>query len=240
MKTLAIIKTGSTFSAIKQISGDFDDWLINGCGLVEDSFSVVKVIEGGALPSVDTLSGVILTGSPAMVTDQEPWMINLAAWIVKVLERHIPFLGICFGHQILAFAMGGEVDYHPQGREIGTVAISLTDEGQKDHLLGSLPARFMAHKSHAQSVLQLPAQAVKLAENAFESHHAFRLGNNAWGLQFHPEFSADIMKAYVREYTGDLLSAGQDVDAIKAAVCDTDEMNALLKRFMTIIQENIN
>jgi len=239
MKALIIIKTGSTFPTIRQHSGDFEDWIIHACGLTNTPVSVIKVSDGEALPPVASLAGVIITGSPAMVTEQTGWMQTLSAWIPQVLEQQVPLLGICFGHQLLAQAMGGCVGYHPQGREIGTVAIHLTAEGKQDKLLGVLPAVFSAHATHAQTVIRLPANAHRLAENPFEPHHAFRLGDNAWGLQFHPEFSADIMRAYISEQTGPLLSQGHDVGALQEAIVDTEAANALLGRFVGIVRGRV-
>ena len=237
MKTVIIIKAGSTFPTARQRFGDFEDWIIRSIGRSEILISVVDVLEGETLPPVDTLSGVIITGSHGMVTDNETWMQVLASWIPKVLERNIPLLGICFGHQLLAKAMGGYSDYHPKGREIGTVSIKLSPEGRLDRLLGYLPDEFYAHTTHAQTIIKLPENALNLAANPFETHHAFRLGDSAWGVQFHPEFSADIMKAYVNEQAVALQGKGHDVAELTATICNTDAANRLLKRFMAIVQE---
>jgi len=237
MKPLIIIKTGSTLPTIRQRVGDFEDWMIHQIGPSDAGITVVNAMQGEALPPVDSLSGVIITGSPAMVTDKDDWMRVLADWIVQVVKRNIPLLGICLGHQLLAEAMDGRVDYHPSGREIGTVSIRLTAEGNQDRLLGALSDTFLAHTTHAQTVSKLPVNALRLAENAFEINHAFRLGENAWGVQFHPEFSADVMRAYVSEQSDALLKQGHDVAALIAAIADTDAANALLKRFMRIVSE---
>ena len=225
MKTVIIIKAGSTFPTARQRFGDFEDWIIFSIGGSDILISVANVLEGETLPPVDTLSGVIITGSHGMVTDNETWMQVLASWIPKVLERNIPLLGICFGHQLLAKAMGGYSDYHPKGREIGTVSIKLSPEGRQDRLLGYLPDEFYAHTTHAQTIIKLPEHALNLAANPFEAHHAFRLGDSAWGVQFHPEFSADIMKAYVNEQAVTLLREGHDVAELTAKICNTDAAN---------------
>jgi GMP synthase (glutamine-hydrolysing) len=238
MKALTIIKAGSTFPVTRQRLGDFEDWVIRASGLPHETVSVVNVADGMALPPVEKISGVIITGSHAMLTDRERWMLELEAWIPKVLEHNAPLLGICFGHQIVAQAMGGRVDYNPKGREIGTAAIRLTAEGQRDKLVGTLPEVFFAHTTHAQTVMELPVNSLRLAENPLEAHHAFRLGDKAWGVQFHPEFSAEIMSAYISEQTAALLKQGYDVSALQAAISCTDAANALIKRFVVIVQEN--
>jgi GMP synthase (glutamine-hydrolysing) len=231
MKAFVIIKTGSTFPLVQQQFGDFEDWMIAGCGLCAADVPVIDAMAGEALPPADGLAGAIITGSPAMVTDQAEWMRSAAVWIAEAVERKIPLLGVCFGHQLLAQAMGGRVDYHPQGREIGTVAIELTEQGIRDPLLGYLPETFKAHVTHAQSVIRLPANALRLAGNPYEVHHAFRIGECAWGVQFHPEFTADIMQAYVGEHAAALCEQGHDVPALKAAIGHTEPVNALLQRF---------
>jgi GMP synthase (glutamine-hydrolysing) len=238
MKPLVIIKAGSTFPTIKQNFGDFEDWVVDACDSPDELFSVIDMVESQALPDADRLSGVIITGSHAMVTDQADWVRKLADWIPQVLKQNIPMLGICFGHQILAQSMGGFVAYHPRGREIGTVSITLTPEGKKDCLLGNLPTLFTAHSSHAQTVSRLPDGAQLLAQNSFETHHAYRIGKNAWGVQFHPEFTADIMSRYVIEQTSALINDGYDIETLQSEIRITNKANGLIKRFVEIVKES--
>ncbi|KJV05604.1 glutamine amidotransferase, partial [Methylocucumis oryzae] len=167
MKPLLIVKTGSTYPAIQQQFGDFDDWLQSTCAC-EHVLYQVWLPELEPPPEPTAFSGVIITGSPAMVTEQKDWMRSAAQWLLTVMERDIPVLGICFGHQLLAYALGGVVDYHPLGREIGTVSIALTDLSADDDLFATLPICFNAHVTHAQSVRVLPCGAKVLGGNAFE------------------------------------------------------------------------
>jgi GMP synthase (glutamine-hydrolysing) len=98
------------------------------------------------------------------------------------------------------------VDYHPGGREIGTVDIDLLPAAVDDPLFASLPPGFSAHVVHAQTVMEPPPGAVRLAENAFEPTHAFRVGRRAWGVQFHPEFDLVRMTGYVDRLAADLVA----------------------------------
>lgn len=192
-----IVQTGSTLPALRARHGDFPHWFRHGLALRANDVDVVRVDVGETLPPVATHAGVIVTGSPAMVSRREPWSETTASWLRHAIDAGTPILGICYGHQLLAHALGGHVDYHPQGREVGTVAIEKTVAAAGDTLLGSAPASFSAHASHQQSVLQLPAGAVALARSAHDAHHAIRYAPNVWGLQFHPEFSVEIMRGYL-------------------------------------------
>ncbi len=193
-----IVQTGSTLPALRARRGDFPRWFRRGLGLRASEVDVIRVDAGEALPPVAAHAGVIVTGSPAMVSRREAWSEDTAAWLRRAIDADMPILGVCYGHQLLAHALGGHVDYHPQGREVGTVAIEKTGAALDDPLLGGAPENFSAHASHQQSVLQLPAGAIALARSAHDPHHAVRYAPNVWGVQFHPEFSVEIMRGYLR------------------------------------------
>lgn len=109
MKKLYIIKAGTTYPVIKERFGDFDTWTLQGLGKTEAETRVLDAVSGAALPMAADCAGVIVTGSHSMVTDDLPWSVELEEWIPSVVEAGVPFLGICYGHQLLARAGGGEV-----------------------------------------------------------------------------------------------------------------------------------
>ena len=100
-----------------------------------------------------------------------------------------------------------------------------------DPLLGTLPDEFDAQATHWQSVRRLPPGAVLLAGNAFEPHHAFRVGPCAWGVQFHPEFSAEALRAYLDGMGPSLAREGRDAAQISAGLKDTPEAASVLPAF---------
>jgi len=193
-----IVQTGSTLPELRARHGDFPDWFRRGLGLRREAVEVVRVDEGARLPPVGRHAGVVVTGSPWMVSERLRWSEAAAAWLRDAVGAGVAILGVCYGHQLLAHALGGRVDYHPGGREVGTIDVELTPEGASDALLGAAPARFRAHATHQQSVLDLPPGAVVLARSAHDPHHAVRYAPRAWGVQFHPEFSVAIMRGYLR------------------------------------------
>lgn len=198
-RRLLIVQTGSTLPRLRARHGDFPHWFRTGLGLPRSEVDVVRADLGQALPESAEHAGVIVTGSPAMVSERERWSEDAAAWLRAAIDAGVPVLGVCYGHQLLAHALGGRVDYHPAGREIGTVTIEKLDAAREDALLASAPASFSAHASHQQSVVELPRGAAALARSAHDPNHAVRYAPAAWGLQFHPEFSVEIMRGYIDE-----------------------------------------
>lgn len=186
----------------------------------------------------DQWDGIVVTGSPAMVSDRAPWSESTAAWLAQAVLAGVPVLGVCYGHQLLAHALGGKVGYHPEGRESGTYPVQLHAAAQEDPLFGSLPAEFKAQLTHRQSVLELPAEAILLASNSFERHQAFRIGPSAWGVQFHPEFTADVMRAYLRAQAPDLEREGLSPDELITLVDDAPHASSLLQRFSDFVVQN--
>lgn len=237
MKKLYIIKTGRTFSSIFERLGDFDDWVCNMLGELSVPVEVINVAEGSPLPGIEECRAVIITGSHAMVTDNLDWSLALEAWIPLLVSARVPFLGICYGHQLLARSMGGEVDYHPCGREIGSVAIRLTPEAEYDLLFRDLPSLFSAHVTHAQSALQLPVDSLPLASSDHDQHHAFRVGTCAWGVQFHPEYTADVMRAYICAQDQSLSEEGYCVDGLLSEVTGTPFARRVLANFAALVNQ---
>jgi len=231
MKKLFIIKAGSTFTATAKNYGDFEEMTLRGSGLERKQVEVVDAVQSGQLPSPENCCGAIITGAHCMVTDNLEWSLAIETWIQTIVTAEIPLLGICYGHQLLGRAMGGQVGYHPQGKEVGTFDIRLRPECRKDPLFTRLPAHFPAHTTHSQSVLALPPGAILLAENDFEPHHAFRLGSCAWGVQFHPEYDSRIMRDYILAQAESLTDTGREPDALLSAVRETPEANSILQKF---------
>jgi GMP synthase (glutamine-hydrolysing) len=233
---LVILQTGNTRAPIRDAFGDFDRWFLNGLSEGLDCRVVDVTCE--PLPGEPgDWDGIVVTGSPAMVSDRAPWSESAAAWLRRAVEAGVPVLGVCYGHQLLAHAMGGRVGYHPDGRESGTFPVSLHETAQDDPLFKGLPASFKAQLTHLQSVLELPEKAVLLASSEFERHQAFRVGDCAWGVQFHPEFTADIMRAYLEAQSPDLIKEGLSPEVLIDQVDDAPHATSLLRRFCELVEE---
>ena len=101
----------------------------------------------------------------------------------------------------------------------------------------ALPARFPVQATHLQSVLALPAGAVRLATSALDDVHAFRWGDSAWGVQFHPEFSTTHMHGYLRARREALAREGRDARALAASVKATPQARQVLRRFVRVARK---
>ncbi len=232
-KPLLIVKTGSTSPELCAQKGDFEDWIEAGLG--DNSPVEVRDVEKGAvLPPASQVAGAVITGSHAMVTDHLPWSEAVAGWLARAVREGMPVLGICYGHQLLAYALGGEVGDNPRGIECGTTVIRLLPSAANDPLLGGRADKFMAQVSHRQTVLRLPPGAVLLAKSDKDECQSFVLGK-AWGVQFHPEFDAEAMRYYVQYNRQNLFDEGQDVEALLSNVCETPIAAALLGKFTRLL-----
>lgn len=222
----------------------FPHWIRVAAGLDADEAVSVDVERGEALPphasagkaragnAGAAFAGVIVTGSGAMVTDRLPWSERTAAWLGDAARAGMPVLGICYGHQLIAHALGGEVGDNPSGREMGTVELEVAPGAEGDALFAGLPDRFPAQATHLQSVLRMPEGATLLARSAGDPCHAFRWGEATWGVQFHPEFSTAHMRGYVQARREALAREGRDPARMAAEVAAAPDARRVLRRFV--------
>ena len=178
MKKIYILKMGSTIPTLIDAYGDFDQWIIDGLQCDINLIQVCNIRAGELLPSINSLSGLVISGAHDMVTDHQPWSERSANWLLDVIEHTVSILGICYGHQLLAYALGGKVGDNPQGGEFGTVTVSLTERAQNYPLFREFTSSFKAQVSHTQSVFEFPERAKLLAFNSVDRIQAFSYGSS--------------------------------------------------------------
>ena len=228
MKKLYIIKCGSTFDSIKNDFKDFEHWIIDKFENKDKNIVIINAQENEKLPTLTKNDAVILTGSHSMVTHEELWSLEVEKWLPKLIDEDVPLLAICYGHQLLAKSLGGVSGYHENGMEIGSVDINLEENAKNDEIFSKLQNNFKAHTIHSQTVIKLPKNARRLAFNSHDKNHAFRVGNCAWGVQFHPEFDKNIMNLYIKE-----VAKKKDLDVKKLTSFseNTNVATIILKEF---------
>jgi GMP synthase (glutamine-hydrolysing) len=230
---MLIIKTGSAFAEARRRFGDFDAWFRRAIGSERFDFETRAVDAGASLPDFEALdgyAGIVITGSPAMVSDRLDWSERSAEWLAEVVDTdRLPVLGVCYGHQLLARALGGRVGPNPHGRRMGTCGLEAFR--RSDPLFVDFGPEPKVHVTHLEAVLEPPAHAEPIARAAADPFHALRFGARCWGVQFHPEFDAAIMRCYVTARAGLLDAEGFDSAGILADVTETDDGSSVLQRF---------
>ncbi|GAA4343109.1 glutamine amidotransferase [Pigmentiphaga soli] len=231
-RPVAIIQTGLPPQPIAERHGDFSGMICRTAGLPPERVAVVAVHAGGTLADPQAYCAAIITGSPAMVSDREAWSEDTAHWLRGAVGRGLPILGICYGHQLLAHALGGVVGYHPRGREVGTQAVELLGDAAAHPLLQDMPVSFPAHLIHQQSVLELPPGARVLARSAHDPHQIVQYGEHVLSTQYHPEFEPDVMQTYLHHYTPRLGAEGFDVGGLMDGLQPTPHARQTLLNFL--------
>jgi GMP synthase-like glutamine amidotransferase len=163
------------------------------CGIEQ---TTVRVFQGERLPGLADVSGVIVLGGAMGANDdaRHPFLTDLKRFIGALVEQEIPLLGICLGGQLLSVTTGGVVTSNSNG-EKGTCAIMLTGEGGADPLFRGVGRAFISFQWHNDS-FSIPEQGIRLAFTETCHNQAFRVGARAWGLQFHPEVSREIVREW--------------------------------------------
>lgn len=147
----------------------------------------------GNLPDGFDFDAVVVTGSRSSVYWDEAWIPPTKTWVAEAVDRGLPALGICWGHQLLADVLGGTVE--DMGvYEVGYSEIEHTGESR---LFDGIDREFVAFTSHSDAVTDLPPGAEALAENDY-SNHGFRK-DRVFGVQFHPEYDQTTARDLLRE-----------------------------------------
>ena len=152
---------------------------------------IAALDEGDEIPDLADFDLLAVMGGPMDVWDtaKYPWLVSEMAAIrtwVRDLDR--PYLGICLGHQLLAEALGGKTGLMAVP-EVGVVTTSLTEAGRQDALFAGLGNELQVFQWHGAEVQRLPEGGVVLAGNAACPVQAMRVGQRAWGIQFHVEMT---------------------------------------------------
>ncbi|MDX6620753.1 MAG: hypothetical protein QOK36_3139 [Gaiellales bacterium] len=162
--------------------------------------------------------GIAPLGGSMQAWDEDalPYLRRQREFLREAVEEGVPVLGICLGGQLLARALGADV--RPAQRlEAGWLTIEATPEAAGDALLAHLSAPVGVYQWHTD-VFDLPAGAIRLARSEQSENQAFRYGERAWGLQFHPEVDAPLFAGWMQNYPDAPARAGIDRAELEAAI----------------------
>ncbi|MCW2843614.1 MAG: glutamine amidotransferase class-I [Nocardioides sp.] len=192
--------------------GLFGEWLAAaGCAL-----DVRRPYAGDELPELAPYDALVVLGGPmgAKDDDKHAWLGPVKDRIRTAVADAVPTLGICLGHQLVAVALGGDVDRNPLGQQVGMLGVGWTPEAATDALLGPLATPRRGVQWNDDIVTRLPAGAVLLAETEHGEIQAARYAPTLWGVQLHPEVDADILRPWAASDRGSHEARGIDQDAV--------------------------
>jgi GMP synthase (glutamine-hydrolysing) len=219
-----LLKPGVTSS--KALLGDYEVWFSRAAGV---PMHPVELHAGEVPPPATEFDAIIMTGSPLSVTQPVDWMKRAADYLVDAAELGKPVLGVCFGHQLLAWRHGAQVVKHARGRELGTVSVALTEAGRRSPMFEGFPTSFEVQATHEDEVVKGAAPLEVLAQNAHCVVQAFSVGPRTWGVQFHPEMDAASIRYCIES------KDTKPEDRASAVARESDWGSRLLRRFVAMV-----
>lgn len=199
--TIGILETGRLPEELSARLGTYGRMFESLIGGVDPSFQYrgYAVLDGELPESPHACDGWIITGSRHGVYENLPWMIDLQKFLRDVVAAEVPVVGICFGHQILASALGGRVEKSERGWGVGPTTYKLA---QPKDWMGDAPAAFTINAMHQDQVVDLPPDAEVLASSDFCPYAALSYHDKAISFQAHPEFNHDVERSLITYRTG--------------------------------------
>ncbi|WP_367131980.1 type 1 glutamine amidotransferase [Saccharothrix sp. HUAS TT1] len=174
------------------------EWL-SAAGAVLD---VVKPYEEPLPAALDGYQGVVCLGGAMGALDdvEHPWLADVRKLLSHAVSKRAPLLAICLGAQLLAAATGGQVRRSPQGPEVGVQLVAKRDAASGDPLFADLPWTPDVLQFHHDEVSLLPPTALLLASSPKCANQAFRIGDRAYGVQFHIETTPEVVLRWAAGY----------------------------------------
>lgn len=162
---------------------------------------MIRAHAGDPVPADPGDAAVLVLGGGYLPTDdaRAPWLPATRALVAAALRRGAPVFGVCLGGQLLAEVAGGTVAARHGRPELGSTPLAVRPEAAGDALFHGLPPTVSAIERHEDAITALPPGATWLVSSADCPYQAFRVGERAWGVQFHPEVPAGRLRGWEPE-----------------------------------------
>ncbi|MDX5592893.1 type 1 glutamine amidotransferase [Pseudovibrio sp. SPO723] len=231
--TLGILETGRPPEALEEEYGSYPQLFADMLCIEapEWDFRAYRVNEGEFPFTLDECDAWLVTGSKHGVYDDLDWIEELKEFLEEAYEEGIPLVGICFGHQILAEALGGSAVKSRRGWGLGVQSYEVTEDGKA---LFPEATEFSLNTFHQDQVVEIPESAKVLAKSEFCPYAALSYGDRALSFQGHPEFDRAFTKALVENRRGEVLT-DELADAALSTLdekTDNDQLAQIIVKFI--------
>ncbi len=183
---IGILQTGHAPDELRASLGDYPDMFRNMLAGHGFDFSVWSVVDGDFPPGPKAADGWLITGSKHGVYEDHPWIPPLEDLIRAIDAQRLPLIGVCFGHQIIAQALGGKVVKFPGGWSVGRTTYMM--DGRE----------VVLNAWHQDQVVDRPPTARVLGSNAFCENAVLAYGDHIWTVQPHPEFGPELIDGLIQ------------------------------------------
>ena len=207
-----------------------EDWL--GPNVKGGDFRTYRAFTGKMPPKINSCDCYFVSGSASSMLDQQPWQQELSNFLLVAAKAQVPVIGLCFGHQALAQALGGRVAKAPKGWELGIKSWKVIRE---EGWMRECGKKLTLPSIHRDQVVKLPPRSMRVASSERCANGLFRLANHAIGIQGHPEFPPEILGELIEIHT-DLFDAKEKANALASLDQPTDakDMSRWCANFVTV------
>ncbi|AKS46143.1 GMP synthase-Glutamine amidotransferase [Octadecabacter temperatus] len=199
---IGILRTGQTLPEINANHGEMDDLFVNLLADDDFTFQSYAVLNDDFPGTVTDCDAWLITGSASSAYENLPWIARLEDFIRTAKDAHVPMVGICFGHQIMAQALGGKVEKSDKGWGLGP----------HDYTFDGIDTPVTINAWHQDQVTALPDGAQTVGRSTFCEHAAISYGKVGYSVQAHPEFNNDFISELI-----ELRRASVPADLVNAA-----------------------
>jgi GMP synthase-like glutamine amidotransferase len=224
---MAVLQTGRSIDGTRDVHGDYDDMCKAMLGRAPDEAVTFAVLDNNFPDDITAYDAVVITGSSHGVYEPHSWIPPLEELVRQAYREGVKLIGICFGHQIIAQALGGAVGKSDRGFGVGVMDYDLIDESGASQ-------KISLYAWHQDQVSVLPVDAEVIASSDFCQFAALRYGDRAMSFQAHPEFTRDYMNDLAEARRGGVISDEMGADAIASLSrpVDADRVKSLMVSFL--------
>lgn len=212
---IGIIETGRPPETLREPHGGYPDMFVDLLKAEDPTleFTSYAAVDGTVPKDPHECDAWLITGSRHGVYERLPWMAELAELIRKSFAERVPVVGICFGHQIMADALGGKVVKSQKGWGLGLHRYEI---GRKPDWMADAPASFTIPAVHQDQVIEVPEGADVLASSEFCANAAIAYDDVGFSVQGHPEFTEDYQRDLYEERLKPIVPASVIEGALKS------------------------